>query len=263
MNHKEFVLNNENIRLFREHTGTQVANYSEKLYTIDTRVNQLVATPDFQGQAAENIKAYFKEVYSLILHSLHTVMSDFYNKTNLYAQQFIDHVDDEENARIPEAGMHEMKNHINFVFSDFDNIADEYNNSIKKVRDIIALDLIDISDLADDFQGVKDYITEKEETIGFLDLNFCNNEIDELERLIVATRNLIQGYKTAHAISNNTKQGIILNANSLWICRKHWSVPINTTKKMPLRYNMQLKARMRLVRRFINGRKGKNGSKQD
>ena len=84
MNHKEFVLNNENIRLFREHAGTQVANYSEKLYTIDTRVNQLVATPDFQGQAAENIKAYFKEVYSLILHSLHTVMSDFYNKTNLY-----------------------------------------------------------------------------------------------------------------------------------------------------------------------------------
>lgn len=197
MNNKEFVLDNENIRLFRENTGIQVGNCSNKLYNVSARVNELIATQDFQGQAAENIKMYFGEAYSVILSSLITVVNDFYNKTNLYAELFVSEVDAANDARIPEAGMNELKNHMNLVFFDLDDVADEVNANMKSVQDVIALDAIDTTSLAEEFEEVKQYINKKEEKIAMLDADFCNNEINELEHLIAVTRNLIQDYKNS------------------------------------------------------------------
>ena len=124
-----------------------------------------------------------------------TVESDFFNKINLYAELFVSEVDASPTACIPQAGMDEPKNHMNMVFFDLDSVIDEVNASLKSVQDIIDLDLIDTTSLAESFDDVKSYINKKEDTIAMLDADFCNNEISELEKLIFATKNLIQDYK--------------------------------------------------------------------
>ena len=102
-----------------------------------------------------------------------------------------------QTARIPEAGMNELKNHINMVFYDLDSVVDEVNASMKSVQDMIELEPIDTTSLAESFDDVKSYINKKEEMIAMLDADFCNNEISELEKLIFATKNLIQDYKNS------------------------------------------------------------------
>ncbi|MBQ3599592.1 MAG: hypothetical protein II992_00100 [Lachnospiraceae bacterium] len=195
MNYKEFILDNENIRTFRENASIQMGNCIEKLYNMYERVNDVVNTKDFQGQAAESIKNYFGQVYPILISSIITVASDFFNKINLYAEMFVSEVDASPTACIPQAGMDELKNHMNMVFFDLDSVIDEVNASLKSVQDIIDLDLIDTTSLAESFDDVKSYINKKEDTIAMLDADFCNNEISELEKLIFATKNLIQDYK--------------------------------------------------------------------
>ena len=195
MNYKEFILDNENIRTFRENASIQMGNCIEKLYNMYERVNDVVNTKDFQGQAAESIKNYFGQVYPILISSIITVASDFFNKINLYAEMFVSEVDASPTACIPQAGMDELKNHMNMVFFDLDSVIDEVNASLKSVQDIIDLDLIDTTSLAESFDDVKSYINKKEDMIAMLDADFCNNEISELEKLIFATKNLIQDYK--------------------------------------------------------------------
>ncbi|MBQ3601869.1 MAG: hypothetical protein II992_11805 [Lachnospiraceae bacterium] len=147
------------------------------------------------GIAAESIKNYFGQVYPILISSMITVESDFFNKINLYAELFVSEVDASPTARIPQAGMDEPKNHMNMVFFDLDSVIDEVNASLKSVQDIIDLELIDTTSLAESFDDVKSYINKKEDMIAMLDADFCNNEISELEKLIFATKNLIQDYK--------------------------------------------------------------------
>ena len=161
MNYKEFILDNENIRTFRENASIQMGNCIEKLYNMYERVNDVVNTKDFQGQAAESIKNYFGQVYPILISSMITVESDFFNKINLYAELFVSEVDASPTARIPQAGMDEPKNHMNMVFFDLDSVIDEVNASLKSVQDIIDLDLIDTTSLAESFDDVKVTSTKK------------------------------------------------------------------------------------------------------
>ena len=111
MDKHRFVLDYEKIRLFREKSFQSLNACAEMIDTLQTQIDALQEIEEFQGKAAINIKDYFQEVHQTILSSIRMILDDFYSKINLYANQFMENVDSDPHARIPEDALEEMKCH--------------------------------------------------------------------------------------------------------------------------------------------------------
>ena len=187
-----FVLDYEKIRLFREKSFQSLNACAEMIDTLQTQIDALQEIEEFQGKAAINIKDYFQEVHQTILSSIRMILDDFYSKINLYANQFMENVDSDPHARIPEDALEEMKGHIKFTYFELDDIIEDINADLRSIEDIVEIQSLSTDAIRIDYDKRIEDLTETEWKIAQLDASFCQNEIESLEGLIRDTKNFIQ-----------------------------------------------------------------------
>ena len=142
----------------------KIQDWTSQLTKIENRMNAIVELDSFQGQAADSVKAYIKDVYTFLLICVRQTMVDYYARLTQYSNGFYD-IDANIYAVLPKESLVEVQT----LPPPEKNFLDGQNSIIKStlrdIQDIIYLSVPSQRDIQDSLTDFKDRIRLLDEQI--------------------------------------------------------------------------------------------------
>jgi len=142
--------------------------WNTQLDRIENRINAIVNLDSFQGEAADSIKAYLQDVYTLILISVRQTLADYLIRLTRYSEGYYD-IDPDIYAVLPQEALDELNRLPSPERSYLEAQDTAISNALNGIRDILPLSIPPQSDInaaftnfSEKLSGLDAQITEYE-----------------------------------------------------------------------------------------------------
>ncbi|QFJ54668.1 GH-E family nuclease [Pseudobutyrivibrio xylanivorans] len=190
--------------------SARIAEIQGILGTLSQNVTSIIESDAFTGAAADNIKAFAKEVHLPLITSVSYMLTEYHSKLMLYYSGYFN-IDDDYATKFCAHTLDKYQKHA----TNYDNaniwVQNQISNSLSKVSDIISLNTPGMGSLSTDLQWMYNKINTLDSSI----VNYENahaNDLDSINDFIANLDNFINYYKdniapgdyTSGDVSSNT-----------------------------------------------------------
>ena len=197
LNDKFFNVDYDALRKFRKETESNIAQCTTELETLHTAVNKLVELKNFKGLTAKHMKAYYNDVYGLIIEAINDIFEMYSSVFCLYQNRLMRQVDSDEHARLSREAMYYLEQDISNTTKRLDEEVDEVNSILRGIADIHTSTRLDFDKFLSEKKKVISYIDRKIDKVYEVDNHISSNEISILMNAIKATQSVIETYADA------------------------------------------------------------------
>lgn len=194
--------------------NSQCSLWQNGLENMDSTVTILTASANLSGNAADNIKAYFKNVHGTIISLLGELIYLHSASFKAYKSEYQSGIDTDLHAIISSDELERVRNVLKSNNDIAIAIDEELTSVLSEVRDLFCVAHRDISDTADANIAAKEYAGDLEQSITELEESHMAKDFEATDALISSVTTFINEYLQSPAGTMSSFNIMTLAASS-------------------------------------------------
>lgn len=210
-----FYVRIDDLRGISETTGSKINQWKSSLDAVQKKVDNIINMDSFQGDAADSIKNYYKEVYALLMSAVEVVFSDFTTKYLLYYNGYYQ-IDSDIHAKLHEDSMDQAIKDYQYGINEVCSAQSSLQSTLNSIADIFNPGMPSVSWLNNYQTRAKITISNKKSDVISYENSILSSELKALRTLIENTQKVIRSYQSdGRSISTKYTSGDYLKNQSL------------------------------------------------
>ena len=186
------------------------ANWSVKLGTLSTDVEELINSNEIQGVSANSLKLYFQEIHSVIIGQLFRLCEVHKGNYAIYRSKYTTQVDTDIMALIKKTELDRVSKSISNTKSTFSNIDGAISRSLNSISDIYTPQKAhSIESIKQTHDAITKSISDLDSKINAIESDSIKSDFTNTDRIISEIKKLIEEcklkdrtYKTSYVSGN-------------------------------------------------------------
>lgn len=187
-----YIVDVDELYSVQKAVGSKCGECSSALEKANDTVDSLVRADDFQGDLANSIQMYLKEIHSVILASITMAAVNLQTRCYLYYDGYVSQIDSGLHAHISEDELYNVKRHFSSIINSVDNVEDALTSNVQPVSDLIYLSAPSSTALINALESVRQHCIRLDTRITQFESDHAAKDFVEIDDIIANVRQLIE-----------------------------------------------------------------------
>lgn len=161
----EYEVKVAEIRTVRKETAKQIESWLSKIETVGTACTGMMEVKGLQGEMAESIKSYIKDIHLSFLVGITQMLSEYKDRLYIYESGY-DKIDGAVKAHITQEVLEEQSTKIEINKEDFLEIVAKLQGALDDVADIFGASAPSTRRICNSFDDLKEKTQKLKEDVG-------------------------------------------------------------------------------------------------
>lgn len=161
----EYEVKVAEIRTVRKETAKQIESWLSKIETVGTACTGMMEVKGLQGEMAESIKSYIKDIHLSFLVGITQMLSEYKDRLYIYESGY-DKIDGAVKAHITQEVLEEQSTKIEINKEDFLEIVAKLQGALDEVADIFGASAPSTRRICNSFDDLKEKTQKLKEDVG-------------------------------------------------------------------------------------------------